>query len=152
MKLLLFLLTIGSLQGQITYTISKTTVLSTSAEVITIQQPNSNAKSVNFKGAYIDSTVACSFTIERNGAGATSTTLTPNPLNPDQSSSSAMGFSSSNVGVGTVVTRATVSAGGWLHISLDNAYMSGSGTGKNLTIRTASCTGTVNIVISYTES
>ncbi len=151
MKLLLLLFPVV-LQAQITYTASKTTILSGAAEVVTVQQPATNSNVVRFIGAYIDSTAACAFTIERNGTFATGTTLTPRPINPDQQAGIATAWSGSDVGTGTVITRATVGAGGWFFIDLSRVYMRGNNTSINLSLRTASCTATVNIVISYSES
>jgi hypothetical protein len=156
MKKLLFcslLVSCTLLQAQVTYTVSKTTVLSSSAEVITVQQPSSNALVVRGISAYIDSTAACAFTIERDGTPATSTALTPVPLNPLISSSAAStGWSSSNVGTGSVVTRAATPAGGSVVVDLTRLVMNGNGTFKNFTLRTASCTATVNVVLTYTEA
>jgi len=137
--------------AQQTYSVTKSTALSSSAEVITVQQPASGSLTVNFVSAYIDSTAACSFTIERNGTAATSTPLTPAPVNYNQASATTTGWSGSNVGTGTVITNAGIAAGGGVVIDLSRIVMQGNGTYKNLTLRTASCTATVNIVIVYTE-
>ena len=151
MKKTLLLFAIGTVVGwgQITYTVSKTTVLSGSAEVITVQQPATGAKIVGFVGVYIDSTATCAITIERNGTAATSTTLIPAKVNPDQTAPVATGWSASNVGTGTVITVATVN--GFFYQDLSKVYLYGNGTSKNLTVRTGSCSATVDIVITFTE-
>ncbi len=139
--------------SQAVFTVSKTTALSGSAEVITVQQPATTGKVVRGIGAYMDSTAACSITIERNGTAATTTTLVPANLNTDQPVATTTAYSASNVGTGTVVSRATVGAGGWLFIDLSRLYMlPGAGTGTNFTLRTGSCTATVNIILTYTEN
>lgn len=147
----LFLLAMGISYGQITYTASKTTALSGAAEVVTVQQAASSARNVQFVSAFVDCTVACTVTIERNGTAATATALTPAPANPDASAAVATAWSGSNVGTGTVITRASIPAGGSLVVDLSRIYFTGSGAGKNLSVRTNSITGTVDIVITWTE-
>lgn len=152
-RLLLAFLFTMPLCAQITYSVSKTTALSSSAEVVTVQQPATGAQVVRFISAYVDSTAACSITIERNaGPAATSAALTPVPANPEQAASIATAYSSSNVGTGSVITRAGIAAGGYVIVDLSHVYLRGNGVNKNLTVRTGSCTGTVNIDIVYTES
>jgi hypothetical protein len=108
---------------------------------------------VRFVSAYIDSAGACSFTIEKEGTAASSTALVPAPVNPVNSSAAiSTGWYSSNVGTGTVITRASIAAGGSVIVDLSRVYLQGNGTSKNLSLRTASCSGVVNIVITYTES
>lgn len=138
--------------SQIYYSVSKTTALSGASEVITIQQPASGAAVLRFIGAYIDCSVACTGTIERNGTAATNTTLTIANVNPGETSPVSTAWSSSNVGTGTVISRFSIPASGATNIDLSKVYLAASGgTNKNLTIRTSSITGTVNIVIIYSE-
>lgn len=149
-RILLSLLLVDPLLGQVAYSVSKTTVLSGAAEVITIQQPDTGGKTVRFISAYMDSSAACPITIERNGAAATTLGLTINPVNPVISPNiAATAFSGSDVGVGTIITRANVNGG--LVVDLSRVVIFGSGTTKNLTLRTGTCTATVNIVITFTE-
>lgn len=153
MKRLLLLFLMGwGLNAQIFYSTSKTTALSGAAEVVTVQLPATGTNTVNFLGAWVDCTVACTLTVERNGAAATSTTLAVNNINPGQTAAAATGWSSSNVGTGTVISRIGIAAGGGVSIDLTKIRMTGNGTGQNLTIRTNSITGTVNITIVHSES
>lgn len=148
---ILFLLFAVSSYSQIYYSVNKTTVLSAAAEVITVQQPVTAATVVRFVGIYIDSTAAVNITVERNGTAASATSLAVNNVNPGEQIATTGAYSSSNVGAGTVITRMSIPAGGAGIIDLSKVAMIGSGTNKNLTIRTSSITGTVNIVISYYE-
>src|SRR5574342_237649 len=86
--------------GQV-FIATKQTSLSGAAEVITVQQPASNAKTVSFIGAYVDCSVACTITLERDGSAATATTLTPVALNSGTATATA--WSGSDVGAGTVL-------------------------------------------------
>lgn len=149
---LLALVLVGSSWGQLTYTVSKTTTLSSSAEVVTVQQPATGAMVVKFISAYIDSTAACTITIERSGTAATTTSLTPVGLSSNQAAATTTAYYSSDVGTGSVMTRASIPAGGSIVVDLTRFTMSGNGTSKNLTVRTGTCSGTVDIVITYTES
>ncbi len=87
----------GSCQAQVGFTVRKNTVLTAAAEVITLQQPATGSKTVNFIGFYIDCSVACTVTLERNGAAATSTALTVNNINPNEPTIAGIAWSSSNV-------------------------------------------------------
>lgn len=151
-RFVIFLLSLGALQAQIYYSTSKTTALSGAAEVVTVQLPATGTNTVNFLGAWVDCTVACTLTVERNGTAATSTTLAVNNINPGQTAAATTGWSSSNVGTGTVISRIGIAAGGGVSIDLTKVRMTGNGTNQNLTIRTNSITGTVNITIIHSES
>jgi hypothetical protein len=153
-KLLLFtaLLSSGiSCFGQV-YAVRKQTVLAGTAEVITIQQPATLARQVTFISAYFDCSVACSFTLERNGTAATSTTLAVNNVNPGETAAATTAWSASNVGVGTVL--ASYNCPGACSIAIDLTgvtFAQVNGTGVNLTLRSSSITGTVDIIFKYSE-
>lgn len=138
--------------AQYSYSVVKTTTLSGAAEVITVQQPSSGSTTVRAVGAYIDSTVAIDITIERNGSAASATSLTIANVNPGDATPRATAWSGSNVGVGTIISKATIPAGGSQLFDLTRIIMAGNGINKNFTLRTSSITGTVNIIIVYTES
>jgi hypothetical protein len=157
MKRILLLL-VGScalLQAQAFYSVNKTTTTSSSAEVITIQQPNSGAsKIIRFVSISIACSADCTYTIERNGSAATaaSTPITPSAANPGVDPvSTVLAFSNSDATVGTVVTRDSITAGGFRIINLSYMYFRGIGNNQNLTVRTGSFTGTTDINIGYTE-
>lgn len=155
-KLLLFLLPLCCAHAQF-FTATKVTALSSSAEAITIQQPNSGSRSVKFISASICSTAATlNFTLERNGAPATATSLATNGWGPNANIvapvSSIFAFSSSNVGTSTVIGNYMVPSGGCIALALDQqSFNPGSQSNTNLTIRTASATTTVLIMILWQE-
>jgi len=129
---------------------TKQTSLSGAAEVVTVQQPVSGARTVSFIGAYVDCSVACNITLERDGTAATATALTVVALNSGTPAATA--WSSSDVGTGTVLARYKIPATGGLPINLAMKSMSGANTAKNLTLRTDSITGTVTITVVWTEN
>lgn len=137
------------------YTATCTLSLSAAAGACTIQQPASDARNVQFYRAYVTSTVDVYLTQERNGAAATATATTRRPVNPDvQDAAKATAFTSSDVGVGTLITAADavfVPASGDKTLVLEDIQMRGAGTSKNYTVRTSSVTGTVKITISWRE-
>lgn len=132
------------------YVVSKSTALSGSAEVVTIQQPSSGARNVRGRMCTVySSSAACGFTVERNGTAATTTEMTVSAVRPSIAAVPAAfkAYSASNVGVGIVIGRHEVQAGQTFPIDLSYFEMraSGADTSQNLTIRTASCTTTVII-------
>lgn len=133
------------------YTATKETDLSGAAEVVTVQQPATGAKTVRFVGAYIYCSVACNVTLERTGTAATSTALTRVPVHEDMAAAVATAWSSSNVGVGSVVGKYSIAAGGSTSIPMETMALYGNGTGKNVTLRTSSITGNVKIIIQWKE-
>lgn len=151
MRLLLTLLIFaGSALAQ-EFVLIREEVLSGATAVVTVQQPAANGRRVNFRSAWIDTTADIVVTIERNGTAASATSTTPAPLNPP-GTSTALGYYASNVGVGTVVSKFACKADSICTVDLSRLVMSGSGTGKNLTIRIASTTATVHIGIAWAES
>lgn len=134
------------------YVVTKSAALSGAASVVTVQQPATGSKRVKFCYATISSTVACPFTVERDGTGATATAVSPIiELNTEAPTAAATAFTSSDVGTGRVVADDQVPANGRVTIDLRDHFMFGDGTGKNLSIRTASVTGTVKICIYWKE-
>lgn len=135
------------------FVVNKTTTLASAAEVITVQLVTSKQSIVKFYGVYVDSTVATSFTVEINGAAATSTALTPVAINPSTGYTPQItGWSASNVGAGSVVARFSVGAGSGLYFDLSNVILTGSNTNTNLTVRSSSISGTVDINIYGAET
>ena len=64
----------------------------------------------------------------------------------------AGGYSASNVGVGTVLHKETLGAGGRVVLDLSGYSMFDEGTGRNYTIRTNSVTGIVRIALRFRET
>lgn len=154
-SLLLFLslITFSTLATAQVYTVRKNTALSSAAEVVTIQQPATLARQVTFISAYFDCSVACSFTLERNGTAATSTTLAVTNVNPEETAASTKAWSGSNVGTGTVIASYNCTAACSVSIDLTGIMFpqNGSTTATNLTLRSSAITGTVDIVFKYSE-
>lgn len=150
--LFLFLFCLGLLPAQIVYVATKTTALSGSAEIVTVQASNTQAVATRFIGAFIDSSSAsCGITIEWKGTPATASTLTVATLPPATSTAISSAYSSSNVGTGTVIYRGTVPSGGGVWVDLSKAFWNTATIANNLTVRTASCTTTVDINIYFQE-
>ena len=151
---LLLLLFSGVAAAQAAYVVQKTTSLSSAAEVITVQQiaQAPGGRIIEFRSAYIDCSATCDVTIERDGTAATTTALATVPVNARDLASKATAYSSSNVGSGTVLSVATIQAGGALGFDLSGISINKEGgTSSNLTVRTSSITGTVHISIKWTE-
>jgi hypothetical protein len=151
--LLVALFAVGIGQAQI-YKVTKNTVLAATAEAITIQQPATGARQVTFISVYVDSTVAVTFTLSVNGTAATSTSLAVNNVNPGETAAKTTAWSGSNVGAGTTIQTFGCSAACNLSIDLTGFTFpqGGSTTGTNLTMKTTSITGTVNITFTYKET
>jgi hypothetical protein len=142
----------GHFKKSQTYVAVKTTKLNNAAEVVTVQQPATGARTVRFLGAWLDCSVACTATLERNGTAASSTTLATAQVNPSVgTASTATAWSSSNVGAGTVIGAYSIPGAGGIPIGLTGIDNVGNGTAKNLTIRTNSITGTVDIIFKWQE-
>lgn len=150
--LLLFLIWLSGFlaharQGE--YAVVQKTVLSGTAEAVTVQMPaNAGARSASFTGASIYCSVECEFTVERDGTAATTTAITVQKLNSTAATATATAYSSSNVGTSTVIGRQVTPAGATVALDLG---MKGLVAGDNLTIRTAAITGTVIINIDWVE-
>lgn len=127
---------------------------SSSACVVTVQQPASGAKRVKLIGAKVYSSAATTVTQERNGTAATATAATVGKVNDTASTPAAVvaAFTASDVGVGTVITKDNVAAGATLSFDMTNVFLMGDGTTKNYTFRTGTiASGTVYITILLTE-
>lgn len=160
-KLILFIafgaLAFGQYNPGAMYSISKRTTLAAAAEVITIQAPVvGTLPTIQFIGATITSSAACSFTLERDGTSATTTAQTPVQLNPNHPRSAgaarALAFNTSNVGVGTVIKNFDIPAAGTFTLDLTPIVMPASSiANRNFTIRSGTCTATVVINIDWVE-
>lgn len=131
------------------FSVYKATTLSSASEAVTIQQPASGGRTVNFDTALLYCSVACSVELERDGTAATGTALTPVVLTFGTATADA--FHTSDVGNGSTVTEYNVSAGETLGIDLRGIRMTGNGTGQNLTFRTNTISGDVRITVVWRE-
>lgn len=131
---------------------SKRTVLTGATEVLTVQA-TSSSKRVAFVSAYVYCTVACTITLERNGTAATTTTQTPTQVNPSLGIvATATAYNTSNVGVGTVLWTYDLAGSQGLPINLAGiSFAPSAGNTNNITFRTSSISGTVNLSIQWQE-
>jgi hypothetical protein len=155
MKLLLslFLLTAAAFAQTNSYGVTKVTTLAGAAEVITVQGAMAAGtrliRTVSFKNFDVTCSVACTVALERDGTAATATALTINPLNNNMPASTAVAFSGSNVGGGTVLSNYSLTAGQTISVSLAGKQLLQGA--DNLTLRTSSITGTTNINLTWDE-
>ena len=125
-------------QGKI-YSIDQRLTLAAASGVVTVQLPAGTLRNVSFTGVAVYCSVACEFTVERDGTLATTTARQPAPLNASDGNGTAMLYYSSNVGAGTTIARYVVPAGGTIPLSLTSKFLT---AGQNFTIRTDAITGT----------
>lgn len=126
--------------------------LSSAGTKFTIQQPATNANSVQLEAATAYCSVACDLTMAQNGTAASTTAGTVNLLLPFGVPALATVWTASNVGSGTA-------AGGILHlaatekitIDLSKISMGNTGTATNYTFVISSITGTANITVFWSE-
>ena len=136
------------------YAVSKETALSGTAEAVTVQQPvtNSGGQVVYFDGAAVYCSVDCVVTIERTGAAATATAMTPVALNVGVPAAKAQAFHGSNVGTAAATIGVyRIAAGGEKTIDLRGIRLR-AGTRENLTVRTNAITGTARILVKWAEA
>lgn len=136
------------------YEALKQTALVAAAEIVTVQQPAAASRTIYPKEAYVYCSVACTFTVERDGTAATGTALTVISLHASNPTTAVTAWHTSNVGAGTTVSPTYALGGGaenWLLIDLTKFVLVGDGTAKNLTVRTSSITGTARISIVWEE-
>ena len=125
---------------------------STSAVVLTVQQPTSAPRQITFEGATVYCSVACVPTLEMNGAAATTTAGTSVKLDTRAPTAASVVYTASNVGVGTVLNKYAVSAGSGLSIIKSGLVLGATATAHgNITIRTDSISGTMRILLMWSE-
>lgn len=139
------------------YVVSKSASLSSAASVVTVQNTATNTRVVRITGAYVYCSIACSFTVERNGTAATGTALSVYGLSPSSPAAVVTAYHTSDVGSGTVLETFNVPAASSRSIPFLDEKGAGmiilpQGTSNNFTIRTSSISGTADIVISFTET
>ena len=138
-----------------TYTTSQSFTLSTSAAVLTVQQPAALANTVELLYARIESTVALAFELERDGTAATATATTEVGTTVLTPTAAATAFQGSDVGNGTTIDTILVQLDQAVTVDLSrtgyNVWLVGAGTTKNFSVRSASGTGTVRITICWRE-
>ncbi len=136
------------------YVIPYAADLTSTAAIVSVQQPTSSAAGVvRITDVYVYCSAACTFTLERTGTAATATTATVVPINVGQAAARVTAWTASNAGAGTVLGTYALAAGGSKSFPLNLALV-GTATvaqPKNFTVRTAAVTGTVHIIIAVRE-
>jgi hypothetical protein len=131
------------------YQANKTTVLSGTAEKITVQA-TANSGAVSFEEADVYCSVACVATIQVAGTAATTTTLAVTGPMGVVSAIPPAAFSTSNVGTGTTLKSFNIAAGATLVLDMHAFYLPPAAGGfANLSIGVAAITGTVTIQIQW---
>jgi hypothetical protein len=131
------------------YQANKTTVLSGTAEKITVQATTSSG-AVSFEEADVYCSVACVATVQANGAAATTTTLAITGPMGVASAVAPVAFSASNVGSGTTLKSFNIGAGATLVLDMHAFYLPpGAGGTANLSVGVAAITGTTTIQIQW---
>jgi hypothetical protein len=136
--------------AQGTYWVEVETSLSGAAEVVTLHRPSTGARAVQPTDAVVYCSVACTFTVERDGTAPTATAVSIVKTNSTQSAATATAWKQPN-NVGTaarVLPKNQVLAGSSTAIELDDHSLQ---KGENITIRTSSITGTARIMIRFRE-
>jgi len=133
------------------FSVFKATTLSGTAEVITLQQPASDGNFIRVEDVEVWCSVACDVTLERDGAAATGTALTP-IVQITYGTSTTNAFHTSDAGVGTVITTKTLPLNTIIPIVFNGGlYLAPTSTGSNFTVRTSAITGDVKITIVWRE-
>lgn len=131
-----------------TYYYEKETVLSGTAETVTIHLPTGANRSARFVGATVYCSVACTATLRRDGTAPTGTAASTGKLNAASVASVAAAYHSSDVGAGTTIKTYTLSAGEEKLIDLADK---GLVAAENLTLATSAITGTARIYFQWRE-
>ena len=142
-----------SLFAQGVYTAEyKATGLSSAASVVTVQLGNiTTIKAVYLQSAAVYCSVACEITLERDGTQATGTALTPTATRSGSPTVKATAWRSSDAGVGTVLARYLIPAGGTLLLELEDIVLVPQRILENFTVRTAAISGNAIIVVKWKE-
>lgn len=142
--------------AQYQYVLFREATPAAAASVVTVQQPATGARNVRLVSIYVYCAVDCGFSLERDGTAATTTASTPTPMNSSVPVSKATGFHTSDVGTGVTLAKFSLVAKSSIVLSasnggLGNVSLTGQGTGKNITVRSSSISGLIQIAIMFTE-
>lgn len=135
------------------FTTTKTTSLSSAAEILTVQHTVKSTKSIAFLTGYAYCSADCTISLERSGTAATTTANTIvnlNPTNVFAQTTTAVAYNTSNVGVGSVINIYNIPGGSFVSIDLSLFQLPG-GVADNLTLRSSSISGTVTVQLTWQE-
>jgi len=146
--LMLFAVTAFGQNARGIYTAEWSQALVAAAQTITVQLPTTaGVRNAQMDSAAVYCSVQCEITVERNGTAATATAVASRVVTGN-ATSTAIAYRSSNVGVGTVLSRLVVPTGGTMQLDLKDI---GLLAGQNVSIRTAAITGTAIINVKWRE-
>ena len=137
------------------YTTSHAFTLSTSAAVLTIQQPAATANTVEVLFVRLETSADLVFELERNGTAATATATTEVGTSANNPTATATAFHTSDVGNGTTIDTILVQSDVEKTVDMVpyNVWLVGVGTTKNFSVRSASsASSTVRITIGWRET
>lgn len=140
------------------YVAAKTITLSDATGALTIQQPATGSRTVRLISAYVECSVDCTVTVERDGTAATETALTAARISPTNAggtvpAAKAGAYHTSDVGEGTDLTTALrlLATEQGKTLDLTGIYLVGDGATKNVTLRSSSITGEFSASIRWEE-
>lgn len=158
-RFVLAILSTALLQGQgniydLTFSTTKSTSLSTAAEILTLQHPAASTRSARLVSMYMYCSVACTVTLERGGSAASTVANTisnVNAANVFALTTTCNAYNTSNVGTGTVINVYNIAAGGYLSLDTSNLFQLPAGILDNVTLRTNAITGNVVLQMIWRE-
>jgi hypothetical protein len=150
--ILLWLVAIGAAYGQsFHYSTVYNATVSSSAAVLTVQQPATPIVHAILRSVSIYCSVACTVQVERDGSAATATAGTAASSTQEAPSAGVLVFTGSNVGSGTILSQAfQVSAGTSILVNLAGLEML-KAQPRNYSFRTNSISGTVQMTLLWDE-
>lgn len=129
------------------------TALVATADKQTIQQPASPSKKILPKIVTVYCSVACDIQFSWNGTAASTTAMTPRAY-PGSALPTAVAFSASNAGTGTLGLKFSIPAGGTAVFSAEQIFLSatnGLAGVNNFSVAVASISGTWRPSIEWVE-
>ena len=127
---------------------------STAAVIVSVQQPVTATarRQIQFEGAVLYCSVACSVGLEVDGTTATVTAGSAIKLDSRAPAAASTIYTGSDVGSGTVLNVYELAAGQQINITKTGLLLGvDTGTRHNLTFRTNSISGTVHVLIMWSE-
>lgn len=126
------------------------TTLAGTPGVLTIQLPARSGQKLHLQSVNVLMPQDGDVTIERNGTAATATSMTAVGLNTSLSPTATV-YRNSDVGVGTVVTKVSMTTGNNYGDLTTSVLAAGQATVQNFTVRTGNLTGVLRITLFWAE-
>lgn len=156
MKLLKLFLLIALLSlpswAQRKYYYQETFSLSGEVFSVTVQQPSTSPRPIQFTGAQVRCTAEVTVTLEKNGTAASNTATTSQVLDGRARSSTSVVYTDSDVGDGTDIVVDKAVANELLVFTGSGLYIPASvGTQGNFTLKSNSITASCYVYIQWEE-